>query len=797
MSLAYLVFSLLKLKHSIKFINNMKTLVMLCAATALSLFASCESPTKQMPYNQGINVIPKPVSLVQNEGNFKLDKNTTFSAPGAEAKTIAEFFAAKMKSSTGYTLAVSDKEASSNAITLLIDGSLDVNEEGYTLEATNKLITIKAKTAKGLFYGMQTLMQLLPAEIESAVEVKGIAWTLPCVTVKDQPRFAYRGIMLDPCRHFIPVENIKKQLDVLALFKINNFHWHLTEDQGWRIEIKKYPKLTEIGSKRIDGEGTEYSGFYTQEQIKEVVAYAAARFINVIPEIELPGHALAAISAYPELSCTGQQLTPRIIWGVEEDVYCAGKEETFKFLEDVIAEVAPLFPGEYFHIGGDECPKTRWEKCPLCQKRMRENKLKDEHQLQSYFVQRMEKVLEKYGKKMIGWDEILEGGLAPSATVMSWRGEEGGIAAASMDHDVIMTPAGNGMYLDHYQGDSKIEPVAIGGFTLLEKVYNYNPVPDTLVGLGKSNFIKGVQSNIWSEYMYNTDIMEYRIYPRILALSEIAWTPLEGKDYKDFERRIDNALVRLDGHGINYHIPQPEQPGGSVNFVAFTDKATLEFKTSRPIKVVYTTDGSEPSATSAVYATPLEFSKTTVLKIRSVLVSGKMSPVRTITVEKQTLAPAKEAATTKPGLKMQVTYGNYLESSKLASVTDWKESTIKDLMEIRSVEKTDEAMRNVKQYAAVATGYINIPEDGVYFFSSDNEEVWIDGKLLINNGGEVKRFSRHDSSAALAKGLHEIKVVFLGHIIGGWPSNWNDGSVKLRKAGTETFVAVTPEMLSF
>jgi len=797
MSLAYFVFSLLKLKHSIKFINNMKTLVMLCAATALSLFASCESPTKQMPYNQGINVIPKPVSLVQNEGNFKLDKNTTFAAPGAEAKTIAEFFAAKMKSSTGYTLAVSDKEASSNAITLLIDGSLDVNEEGYTLEATNKLVTIKAKTAKGLFYGMQTLMQLLPAEIESAAEVKEIAWTLPCVTVKDQPRFAYRGIMLDPCRHFIPVENIKKQLDVLALFKINSFHWHLTEDQGWRIEIKKYPKLTEIGSKRIDGEGTEYSGFYTQEQIKEVVAYAAARFINVIPEIELPGHALAAISAYPELSCTGEQLTPRIIWGVEEDVYCAGKEETFKFLEDVIAEVAPLFPGEYFHIGGDECPKTRWEKCPLCQKRMRENKLKDEHQLQSYFVQRMEKVLEKYGKKMIGWDEILEGGLAPSATVMSWRGEEGGIAAASMDHDVIMTPAGNGMYLDHYQGDSKIEPVSIGGLTLLEKVYNYNPVPDTLVGLGKSNFIKGVQSNIWSEYMYNTDIMEYRIYPRILALAEIAWTPLEGKDYKDFERRIDNALVRLDGHGINYHIPQPEQPGGSVNFVAFTDKATLEFKTSRPIKVVYTTDGSEPTATSAVYATPLEFSKTTVLKVRSVLVSGKMSPVRTITVEKQALAPAKEAATTKPGLKMQVTYGNYLESSKLASVTDWKESTIKDLMEIRSVEKTDEAMRNVKQYAAIATGYINIPEDGVYFFSSDNEEVWIDGKLLINNGGEVKRFSRHDSSAALAKGLHEIKVVFLGHIIGGWPSNWNDGSVKLRKAGTETFETVTPEMLSF
>ena len=775
----------------------MKTLFLLCATAALCLFASCESPTKQMPYNQGINVIPKPLSLVQNEGSFKVTKSTKFYASTPEAKTIATFFASKIESSTGYDLAISEEEVSSNAIALLIDNSLEVNDEGYTLDATDKLVSIKAKTAKGLFYGMQTLMQLLPAEIESTTVVNGIAWTLPCVTIKDEPRFAYRGIMLDPCRHFIPVENIKKQLDVLALFKINQFHWHLTEDQGWRIEIKKYPKLTEIGSKRVDGEGTEYGGFYTQEQIKEVVAYASERFINVIPEIELPGHALAAISAYPELSCKGDSLSPRIIWGVEEDVYCAGKEETFKFLEDVISEVVTLFPGEYFHIGGDECPKVRWEKCPLCQKRMRENKLKNEHELQSYFVQRIEKVLASHGKKMIGWDEILEGGLAPSATVMSWRGEDGGIAAASMDHDVIMTPGSNGMYLDHYQGDSKIEPVAIGGYTLLEKTYSYNPVPDTLVGLGKSNFVKGVQGNIWSEYMYTTDLMEYRIYPRILAVAEIGWTPLEGKDYKDFERRIDNALVRLDSHGINYHIPQPEQPGGSINFVAFTDKATLEFKTTRPVKVVYTTDGSEPTATSAVYSTPLEFNESATLKIRSVLPSGKMSPVRTITVEKQTLAPAKEVAATKPGLKMKVTYGYFLESSKLESVTDWKESTIKDLFEIRSVEKTDESMRNVKQYAAVASGYVNIPEDGVYIFSSDNEEVWIDGKLLINNGGEVKRFSRHDSSVALAKGLHEIKVVFLGHIIGGWPSNWNDGSVKIRKAGAEKFEAITPAMLSY
>lgn len=781
----------------------MMKLISMCAGAALCILASCsEKPIKEISYNRGINVIPTPVSLVQNEGSFKLNKNTVLSTSTPEAKTVGEYFAAKMNQATGYLITVSDQAASNN-IALVLDNELDINNEGYTLDVTTKGVTIQAKTPHGLFYGMQTFMQLLPAEIESPVIVNGIAWTAPCVTVKDEPRFGYRGIMLDPCRHFIPVENIKKQLDVLAMFKINRMHWHLTDDQGWRIEIKKYPKLTEIGSKRIDGEGTEYGGFYTQEQIKDIVKYAADRFITVIPEIELPGHEMAAIAAYPELSCKGEQGTPRIIWGVEDIVMCAGKEETFKFLEDVIDEVAPLFPSEYFHIGGDECPKISWKECHLCQKRIKEEGLKGdnnhsaEEKLQSYFVQRMEKYLaEKHGKKIIGWDEILEGGLAPTATVMSWRGETGGIAAANMNHDVIMTPSGNGMYLDTYQSDYRNEPVSIGGYTTLEKVYNYNPIPDTLVASGKDKFITGVQCNIWSEYMYNTDIMEYRIYPRILALAEIGWSQLNRKDYKDFERRLDNALVRLDEHNINYHIPQPEQPDGSCNFVAFTDKAVLEFKTVRPIKMVYTTDGTEPTPESTIYTTPIEFTKSGVLKIASVLPSGKMSKIRSITVEKQSLAPAKEVTNTTSGLEMQVTDGMFLNSSKLAEVKDWKKSVIKDLREISSVVKTSESMRGVNQYAAVATGYVNIPEDGVYYISSNNEEVWIDGKLLINNSGEVKRFPRTDTSVALSKGLHEIKVVFLGHIIGGWPSNWNDGSVKLRKADASGFTKITPEMLS-
>ncbi|MDR1645756.1 MAG: family 20 glycosylhydrolase [Tannerellaceae bacterium] len=775
----------------------MKNVSTLCAILALLVFSSCHETVEEKVYNQGINIIPTPLSISYGEGTFSLNKNTAFFAPTPEAETVAAFFAGKLKLSTGYPFTLTGQEGE-NGIALLIDDSQEGNEEGYTLDVTPGGVVVKAGTPQGLFYGMQTFLQLLPAEVESTSKVKGIAWTAPTVAVKDKPRFAYRGVMLDACRHFIPVENVKKQLDVMALFKINRMHWHLTEDQGWRIEIKQYPLLTEVGSQSPNSEG-----FYTQEEVKEIVRYAAERFITVIPEIEVPGHELAAISAYPELSCKGEPTTMRAVWGVEDVVLCAGKETTFEFFENVIREVAALFPSEYFHVGGDECPKTAWKECPLCQQRIREEGLHGdahhsaEERLQSYFIQRIEKILAQCGKKMIGWDEILEGGLAPTATVMSWRGEQGGIAAANMDHDVIMTPGSNGMYLDAYQGDAKIEPVAIGGYTLLEKTYAYNPVPDTLVATGKAGYIKGVQTNIWSEYMYSTDLMEYRAYPRVLALAEIAWTETGRKDYKDFERRINNALVRLDAHGINYHIPQPEQPGGSCNFVAFTDTASLEFTTTRPVRMVYTTDGSDPTPLSAAYETPIKYTESGTLKIRSLLPSGRMSPVRTITVEKQAPAPAArpDAEGLSPGLQVKIAYGDFADAALLGSINEWKDSTLTDLRGLTRIEPYSNSMRNVKQYAAIASGYVDIPEDGVYYFSSDNEEVWMDGRLLINNGGEVKRFSRQDRSVALAKGLHELKVVFLGHIIGGWPSNWNNGSVRIRKSDADRFIPLAPGML--
>ncbi len=777
-----------------------KHLINLCAGASLAMLMACNGQVGEVKsYNEGINIIPMPQSLVQQQGSFTLSSNTKVAATSSEAKVVAEYFIAKMNRATGYHIGV----AESGDIQLTIDPSLQMGEEGYTLSVTGESVKIAAKSAHGLFYGMQSFMQLLPAEIESPSEVKGIAWTAQAVDIKDEPRFGYRGVMIDACRHFMTVDEVKKQLDVMALFKMNRMHWHLTEDQGWRIEIKKYPKLTEVGSKRIDGEGTEYGGFYTVEDIKEVVKYATERFITIVPEIELPGHELSAIASYPELSCNGKPISPRIIWGVEDVVMCAGKEETFQFLEDVIAEVAPLFPGEYLHIGGDECPKKSWKSCPLCQERIRKENLKaDKHhtaeeRLQSYFIQRMEKVAAKYGKKIIGWDEILEGGLSPTATVMSWRGEAGGIAAAQTDHDVIMTPGGNGMYLDHYQGDSKVEPVAIGGYTTLAKTYSYNPTPDTLVALKKDHYIKGVQANVWSEYLYTNPIREYMTFPRALAVAEIGWTNTDRKNYEDFERRINNAYVRMDGHQINYHIPMPEQPNGSCNMIAFTDSVSLSFQTTRPIKMVYTVDGSEPTANSTVYDAPILFNSTATLKIASALPSGKLSKVRTIQVEKQTLKPAASTDKKAAGLQMAVYDGMYLNVDQLAKANPKvvANKVIKKTRELTSYVKTDESMRGVKQYAAVGTGYVDIPEDGVYFFSSELEEVWIDGQLLINNKNEVKRFSRADASVALSKGLHEIKAVFLGHIIGGWPSNWNDGAIRYRKAADKEFKTVGEDML--
>ena len=767
---------------------------------------SCSQGKQTKIYNQGINIIPAPQQMVQKEGSFSLKDNLVISSSSKEGRSVAEFFASKINKSTGFNIEVGKEKGK---IILQLQPEMKINNEGYELNVTSKLVTVKAKTAAGLFYGMQTFLQLLPAEIENSSIIKSISWTAPCVEIKDSPRFGYRGTMLDVCRHFFTIKELEEQIDVLSLFKINYLHLHLTDDQGWRIEIKKYPKLTQIGSVRTLGNGEKYGGYYTQKELKDLVAYAAKRFVTIVPEFELPGHELAAISAYPNLACDSEikllkknniSIQPRNTWGVEKIVMCPGKEDMFDFIEEVIKEMVEIFPGTYFHVGGDECPKDSWKSCPMCQKRIKDEGLKGdnnhpaEEKLQGYVLQRVEKELTKYGKKLIGWDEILDGGLSQGASVMSWRGEKGGIMAAMQNHDVIMTPS-NVLYLDYYQGDSKIEPVAIGGYGLLKKVYMYNPVPDTLTVLNKGSYIKGVQCNLWSEYIPDKKMQDYRLYPRILALAEVAWTNPDKKDFKDFCRRLNNGYVRLDGHNVNYHIPLPEQPNGSCNYVAFTDSVKVSFKTTRPIKMVYTLDGTEPTLQSKEYTKPLEFKKDGIIKIRSVLVSGKMSRVRVINVKKEKFAPSTELKNKKHGLQMKYYSGHFRSAKDLEGKKADNIKVIRDIKEMLSYTKDKRNVIDIKYYGTVAEGYVNIPKDGVYYFSSNDEEVWIDGKLLIDNGGDVKRFSRNDKSIALAKGLHRLKVVFLVNITGGVPSFLDGGKINIRESGKRGFKALTSEDL--
>jgi len=758
-------------------------------------------------YNQGINIIPAPQQIIHKEGFFSLKNNSVIGSSTKEGKSVAEFFASRINKSTGYNVKVVGERGD---ISLNLQPEMDLNPEGYKLEVMPRTVRIEAKTPAGLFYGMETFMQLLPAEIENSSVIKDIKWTAPCVEINDEPRFSYRGTMLDVCRHFFTAKEVKEQIDVLSMFKINYLHLHLTDDQGWRIEIKKYPKLTQIGSTRTLGNGKKYGGYYTQEELKDIVAYAAKRFITIVPEFELPGHELAAISSYPNLACNHTvaelnkkniKIQPRNVWGVEDIVMCPGKEDMFNFIDEVIKEMVQIFPGTYFHVGGDECPKTSWKNCPMCQKRIREEGIKGdknhtaEQKLQSYVLQRVEKELKKYGKKVIGWDEILEGGLSPDATVMSWRGEKGGIEAALQNHDVIMTPSSEGLYVDYYQGDSKIEPVAIGGYAILKKTYAYDPIPEKLKTMQKGNFILGVQCNAWSEYIPDKAMLDYRLYPRALALSELSWTNTEKKDFKDFCRRLENACVRLDEHHVNYHIPLPEQPNGSCNFIAFTDNVNITFKTTRPMKMVYTLDGTEPTYESTEYISPLEFKKDATIKICTILLSGKKSCVRTITVKKEKFSPSAVVKNKHHGLKMKVYSGHYRNPEELKGKKANKLEVISNLKELHTQYKQN--LQDIKYYGAVANGYINIPEDGVYYFSSNNEEVWLDGECLINNLGELKRYSRHDKSVALSKGLHKLKVVFLVNITGGLPSFWDKGSIEVRKADENKFKPVATEDLFY
>lgn len=521
-----------------------------------------------------IPVIPRPAAIEQNPGQFRIGSEFRILSDPAnpEIRAIAEFLAKKLRLIEGWEVPVEQglgETSQKNTMVLQLKSQKNhLGPEGYELEITPKSVCIQAFKPAGLFYGVQTLRQLLPSGIESGQHImeSGLL-TLPCLKISDKPRFPYRGMHLDVGRHFFHKSFIKRYIDLLALHKYNTFHWHLTEDQGWRIEIKKYPKLTEISSYRKESligharnlphtfDGQRYGGYYTQEDIREIVQYAQQRYITIIPEIEMPGHCVAALAAYPELSCTGGPFEVSTIWGVHQDVYCAGNDAVFQFLEDVLSEVIDLFPGQYIHIGGDECPKTRWENCEKCQARIQTEGLKDENELQSYFIRRIEKFLLSKGRRLIGWDEILEGGLAPEATVMSWRGIQGGIEAAKQEHDVIMTPVSH-CYFDYYQADPETEPLAIGGYTPLKKVYCFEPIPTGLTE-EEAEHIKGAQGNVWTEYIKTSRYAEYMSVPRMTALSEVVWSRKELKDWENFNSRLEAFFERLKAINVNYCQGEP------------------------------------------------------------------------------------------------------------------------------------------------------------------------------------------------------------------------------------------------
>lgn len=587
------------------------------------LIFSCSAPEME-DYAGEISIIPEPLSLEKKTGKLVLEKGLSIYAQSGneEALKVASQLAIDMQKVMGWEVAVVEAESPSGSNSVFFTGAEGLAPEAYEFESSANGVVIKASDGAGLFYGMQTLKQLLPVEVYGD-GVAQVAWELPLVTIKDAPRFEWRGLHLDVGRNMTSVEFIKEYIDNMAMHKLNTFHWHLTEDQGWRIEIKQYPKLTEIGAYRKESltitrrnqpkvyDGKRYGGFYTQEEVKEIVAYAADRYITVVPEIELPGHATAAIASYPELGTSGEQPEVETDWGIFPDIYNVN-DETFEFLENVLTEVIALFPSEYIHIGGDEAMKVQWEESPAIQAKIKELGLADEHELQSYFVTRIEKFVNSQGRQIIGWDEILEGGLAPNAAVMSWRGESGGIAAAKSGHKVVMSPYQH-LYLDYHQGDPAFEPTVIGPLLSLEAVYSYDPMPDTLT-VEERQYILGVQANVWTEYMPTEDQVEYMVYPRVSALSELSWSPLEKRDWTLFQNKMPTQLNRFEELDINYATSI-----FNVSFDAALDSATGKYVVSLSNQMNwtgmhYTVDGSSPTESSPLYEAPIALDSGLVIK---------------------------------------------------------------------------------------------------------------------------------------------------------------------------------------
>ena len=611
---------------------------------------------------QKVSIIPQPVSLRLMEGNFVINSETGIRLDGDKKvlKPASAFLQSYIRGISDYDLQL--KKNGLNTINLKIINNPVLGNEGYTLTVNNEGIQIAANARAGIIYGMQSLFQMLP-QVQTNKKLR-----VPAMEVTDYPRFKWRGMHLDVGRHFFSAEMVKEYIDLIAAYKINTFHWHLVDDQGWRIEIKKYPALTAVGAWRVDqtdrpwdirpqampGQEATYGGYYTQKQIKEIIAYAATRNVTIVPEIEMPGHVASAIAAYPMLSCSQKPQLPMTggnYSGMAAN-YCAGNEEVFTFLEAVLTEVVDLFPSKYIHIGGDEVDKTSWKTCPRCQARMKTLGLKNENELQSYFITRMEKFLISKKKRMIGWDEILEGGLAPEATVMSWRGEAGGIEAAKMKHEVVMTPD-NPLYFDHYQAGPEGEPLAFGGFNTLKKVYNYEPIPKEL-NEEQAKYVLGAQANIWTEQITTKEHLEYMLLPRMLALAEVVWSPAQAKNWNGFSERLKYHFKGFEQKGYRF---SPGNYTVAINPVVNNGKLTAELS-SDAINggIFYTLNGEQPTIGSSKYTGPIKIDATGVLKAVYAVNGTVMG-----------LVPAKQAFVFHQATAKHVAYTNPVSPHYLAN----------------------------------------------------------------------------------------------------------------------------------
>ena len=711
-----------------------------------------------------INIIPKPQTIIRREGSFEINNKTKFVVRNESERVLAKNFVGVLQGLFGIKIRIVNQGATdANSISFLIgskyrpfDRDRSTNDEAYALMVDTKRVLLGAE-GRGQFNALQTLLQLIGSRPTP---------TIPAIVITDYPRFKYRGMHLDVARHFMPVSFVKKYIDLLAQYKFNQFHWHLTDDQGWRIEIKKYPKLTTVGQYRSEshegvystvfkGDGRPVEGFYTQEEIKDVVAYAKARYINVVPEIELPGHASAALAAYPELgngcAAPDYKFEVKKTWGIFKEVFCP-TDQTFKFLEDVLDETIKLFPeSPYVHIGGDEVLKDFWKESPFVKDLMKRENLKDEHEVQSYFVRRMEKYVNSKGKKIIGWDEILEGGVAPNATIMSWRGMKGGIEAAKAKHDVIMTPT-DYCYLDYGQGDPAYELLNIGGYLPLEKVYQFDPMPKELTA-DEQKYILGGQANLWTEYIETGDKAEYMVFPRMLAIAESVWSTPENKNFADFKRRLAGNLPLLDKQNVNYRIPEPD---GLKNVITDTEKTLFTLTPMPGTKVFYTVDGSNPTENSTLYTKPIEITladgQSVIVKAIVQIPTGRKSVVYTATIVRGGMRDAVTLVDPKPG----VTYSLVVPSAQFAQDPPAKKGETRSILLTQFEKEID--MK--KSFGVAFEGYFKVPQDGVYELQIDSTwdaSLVLDGKTVIDEAGTKDR-SMKSIVAGLKAGYHKITL---------------------------------------